>query len=209
MLALRPNCEHCGADLPPDTDSARICTFECTFCRDCATWEFLGICPNCAGELVTRPRRPITELTASPASTEVVHNEHDVDAHQHRVLERLVAGDLPEQTWAVSFVNEQRPNDTGYAETAQHMDELAQRQPGFLGVDSVRGDDGIGITVSRWSSIAALVAWRKLGPHAQARGLGRAQWYATYRSDVARVERTAEFRHPGADAPATERQARP
>ena len=195
MLALRPNCEHCGTDLPPDTDLARICSFECTFCRECATWEFLGICPNCGGEFVTRPRRPTAKLETSPASTEIIRQEHDLEAHQRRVNERLVAGDLPDQTWLVSFANERIPNDTGYAQTAELMDSLASQQPGFLGVDSVRGDDGDGITVSRWSSVAALVAWRRLGAHAEARGRGRSEWYASYRSDVTRVDRTAEFRH--------------
>lgn len=144
---------------------------------------------------MTRPRRPIAKLDTSPASAEIVRQEHDLGAHQRRVNERLIAADLPEQIWTVSFANQRLPNDTGYAETAEHMDSLASEQPGFLGVDSVRGDGGAGITVSRWSSIAALMAWRRLAPHAEARGRGRSEWYASYRSDVARVDRTAEFHH--------------
>ena len=54
MLALRPNCECCDIDLAPDT-AARICTFECTFCPDCAEGRFGGLCPNCGGDLVKRP----------------------------------------------------------------------------------------------------------------------------------------------------------
>ena len=74
MLELRPNCECCDTDLPPDTDRARICTFECTFCADCAEHKLNRICPNCGGELVTRPIRPKPMLDKFPASTKRVYN---------------------------------------------------------------------------------------------------------------------------------------
>jgi uncharacterized protein len=193
MLALRPGCEHCGKDLPPDSDAARICSFECTFCIDCATWELLGICPNCGGELVTRPRRPVEKLAKSPASSEVVRKVHDIPVHQATVFARLGKNELPPQTWVVSFANERMPDDDGYGEMGDRMDVLASQQPGYVGIDSVRGSDGVGITVSRWSSIAAMVAWRRLGAHAEAQRRGRSDWYRSYRSDVARVDRTASF----------------
>lgn len=69
MLQLRPNCECCDKDLPNASVEARICTFECTFCSDCASTKLSGICPNCGGELVTRPRRPAEKLATYPAST--------------------------------------------------------------------------------------------------------------------------------------------
>jgi hypothetical protein len=72
MLELRPNCECCDRDLPPDAINALICTFECTFCADCAAREFGGLCPNCGGELVRRPVRPAGKLARFPASTERV-----------------------------------------------------------------------------------------------------------------------------------------
>lgn len=72
MLDLRPNCECCDADLPPDSTSAFICTFECTFCRDCAEGTLKGRCPNCGGELVRRPVRPAERLANYPASTKRV-----------------------------------------------------------------------------------------------------------------------------------------
>ena len=70
MLQLRPNCECCNCDLPANSADARICTFECTFCSDCASGKLDGICPNCGGELVVRPRRPAGKLARYPASTE-------------------------------------------------------------------------------------------------------------------------------------------
>jgi hypothetical protein len=69
MLELRPNCECCNADLPPDSVDARICSFECTFCVACAEARLAQKCPNCGGELVPRPRRPAGKLGRNPAST--------------------------------------------------------------------------------------------------------------------------------------------
>ena len=73
MLQLRPNCECCNTDLPPETTEARICSFVCTFCRNCAETVLEGRCPNCGGELVARPRRPEVKLAKVPASTERVY----------------------------------------------------------------------------------------------------------------------------------------
>lgn len=69
MLELRPNCECCNKDLPPDSTEAMICTYECTFCRDCAQARLRGMCPNCGGNLVERPIRPVRKLLKDPAST--------------------------------------------------------------------------------------------------------------------------------------------
>lgn len=74
MLLLKPNCECCNKDLPPDTTEARICSFECTFCASCAETVLNGKCPNCGGELLNRPRRPANKLVKFPASTERVYN---------------------------------------------------------------------------------------------------------------------------------------
>ena len=70
MLALRPNCECCDRDLPPDSREAMICSFECTFCRECAETKLKGRCPNCGGELVRRPPRAVALLAKFPASAE-------------------------------------------------------------------------------------------------------------------------------------------
>jgi len=72
MLQLRPNCECCDADLPPDSVAARICSYECTFCADCAETVLKGVCPNCGGELVRRPIRPAARLAKHPGSRERV-----------------------------------------------------------------------------------------------------------------------------------------
>lgn len=68
-LELRPNCECCGRDLPPESVEAMICSFECTWCSDCAGSTLGGICPNCGGELVRRPVRPAAKLANNPPST--------------------------------------------------------------------------------------------------------------------------------------------
>jgi uncharacterized protein len=69
MLELRPNCECCNRDLPPESGEALICSFECTFCRHCADSVLAGKCPSCGGELVVRPRRPSELLIEYPAAT--------------------------------------------------------------------------------------------------------------------------------------------
>jgi hypothetical protein len=72
MLELRPNCECCDKDLSPDSAEARICTYECTFCADCVDGVLKGVCPNCGGNLVARPKRPAAMLAKNPASTKRV-----------------------------------------------------------------------------------------------------------------------------------------
>ncbi len=72
MLELRPGCECCDRDLPAHATDARICSFECTFCAECAD-RMGGVCPNCGGELVARPRRPEGRLARNPASTLRIH----------------------------------------------------------------------------------------------------------------------------------------
>ena len=69
MLEMRPNCECCDKDLDPSGVEARICSFECTFCADCAEHTLKGKCPNCGGGLVARPPRAVALLGEFPAST--------------------------------------------------------------------------------------------------------------------------------------------
>jgi len=76
MLELRPNCECCDRDLPPDSELARICTYECTFCADCVENRLGGRCPNCGGNLAPRPIRPPEKLEKHPASTVRVVGSH-------------------------------------------------------------------------------------------------------------------------------------
>jgi uncharacterized protein len=75
VLELRPNCECCDRDLPPDSPDARICTYECTFCRDCVDGALGGVCPNCGGNFERRPVRPPTRLAKDAASTQRVVRE--------------------------------------------------------------------------------------------------------------------------------------
>ncbi len=69
MLAMRPDCERCGVDLPADAGGAFICSFECTFCAEC-TESLDDRCPNCGGDLTDRPTRRGDALERNPASTE-------------------------------------------------------------------------------------------------------------------------------------------
>ncbi|WP_338659523.1 DUF1272 domain-containing protein [Pectobacterium araliae] len=75
MLELRPNCENCDCDLPPHAESY-ICSYECTFCPDCTDKIFEQVCPNCGGELVKRPVRPVRCLTEDPPSFTRIVKKH-------------------------------------------------------------------------------------------------------------------------------------
>jgi hypothetical protein len=83
MLQLRPNCEACDKDLPPDAADARICSYECTFCAACVEQVLHNVCPNCGGGFEKRPIRPKTErrsgvsLDHQPASAQRVHLKYD------------------------------------------------------------------------------------------------------------------------------------
>jgi hypothetical protein len=76
MLQIRPNCECCDKDLPNGAADAVICTFEGTFCTDCATQRLGGRCPNCGGDLVARPTRPEAMLAKYPVSSQRVRKAH-------------------------------------------------------------------------------------------------------------------------------------
>jgi heme-degrading monooxygenase HmoA len=92
--------------------------------------------------------------------------------------------------WAVIFTSERTPEDpVGYDRMADEMVALASKQPGFLGVETARGPDGVGITVSYWESLEAISAWRQHADHQVAQRLGREKWYRAYTVRVARVER--------------------
>lgn len=76
MLILKPNCECCDKDLPPDARDARVCSFECTFCAECARTRFDNVCPNCGGGFVPRPVRPKEMLARFPASAQRFTKAH-------------------------------------------------------------------------------------------------------------------------------------
>ena len=82
MLELRPNCELCDKDLPPDAADARICSYECTFCAACVEHQLHDVCPNCGGGFEARPVRPVrswretTGLAVDPAGTRRRHTPY-------------------------------------------------------------------------------------------------------------------------------------
>lgn len=93
MLEIRPNCELCDRDLPADSDQARICSYECTFCADCVDNVLCNVCPNCGGGFERRPVRPVAArregiaLAHQPASTKRVHSRFSREQ-----IEEFVAG---------------------------------------------------------------------------------------------------------------------
>ncbi|MCF5029461.1 antibiotic biosynthesis monooxygenase family protein [Pseudomonas syringae] len=106
----------------------------------------------------------------------------------------MMAARFAKPYFAVVFTSLRTPDDDqAYAEAAQRMVSLARQQPGFLGVESARGDDGLGITVSYWSDEAAILAWKQQADHAQVREQGRSRWYQAFTTRICRVERDYAF----------------
>ena len=96
--------------------------------------------------------------------------------------------------YAVIFTSTRTDVDEGYDAMADKMVEMAAQQPGFLGVESARGEDGLGITVSYWESEEAIAHWRADAEHRVAQAHGHGKWYAEFFTRVARVERARSFR---------------
>jgi heme-degrading monooxygenase HmoA len=90
---------------------------------------------------------------------------------------------------AVIFSSMRTSGDHGYAAAAERMEELAAQQPGYLGIESARGDDRFGITVSYWADEESARAWKRVAEHAEAQRRGRAEWYSSYTIRIATVSR--------------------
>lgn len=104
---------------------------------------------------------------------------------------------LPSGTIAVIFVAQRTDaDDAGYQTAAAAMDKLAASQDGYIGIDSVRGMDGLGITVSYWADENAAIAWRNHPEHAAIRDAGRDRWYSRYSLHVAQVGRSYDWQKP-------------
>jgi heme-degrading monooxygenase HmoA len=102
--------------------------------------------------------------------------------------------------YAAIFTSIRTPLDPeGYAAMADRMVELGSGQPGFLGVESVRDAHGVGVTVSYWTSMAAIQNWREHAKHQVAQSQGRSTWYREYRLRICRVERDVHFAKPDED----------
>jgi heme-degrading monooxygenase HmoA len=91
--------------------------------------------------------------------------------------------------FAVVFTSLRTEGDAGYEEAAARMEALAATQPGYLGIESARGADGLGITVSYWATEDAMRAWKRNAEHLVAQRRGREEWYRSFRVRVCRVER--------------------
>ena len=99
--------------------------------------------------------------------------------------------------YAVIFSSLRTEADQGYAAAAERMLALAREQPGFLGVESARGEDGLGMTVSYWVSEAAILAWKEHAEHREIRAQGRSTWYAAFHTRICKVERAYSLGRTG------------
>ena len=93
--------------------------------------------------------------------------------------------------YTVIFSSTRTPGDHGYSAMADRMVELAKEQDGFLGVESARNE--LGITVSYWNSLEAIKKWKANAEHSIAREKGRSEWYKSFKTRIAKVERDYGF----------------
>lgn len=98
--------------------------------------------------------------------------------------------------WAVIFTSILPQSEEAYDRTAARMVELASSMPGFLGVESVRGANGAGITVSYWEDETSIAVWKEQAEHRVAQATGKSRWYSEYAVRICRVERTSYFGSP-------------
>ncbi len=94
--------------------------------------------------------------------------------------------------YAVIFTAQLSGNTQGYGEMADRMADMAAQQPGYLGVESTRDGDGLGITVSYWADESAIMNWKAKSEHLLAQKMGKTRWYDHYTLRVAKVERAYE-----------------
>jgi heme-degrading monooxygenase HmoA len=104
-----------------------------------------------------------------------------------------IAKTPPPPYYAVVFTSRRMEGDDGYGQTADEMVRLASAQPGFLGIESARDADGLGITVSYWRSEADIAHWKRNADHLTAQRSGRERWYRAYEVRVCKVERVYGF----------------
>jgi heme-degrading monooxygenase HmoA len=98
--------------------------------------------------------------------------------------------------YAVIFTSQRAHGENGYAKMAEEMFALASQQPGFLGAESVRDADGVGITASYWTSLDAIKNWKRNEDHLVAQAKGRNIWYQQYKPRICKVERAYGFEKP-------------
>ncbi|MBK7966189.1 MAG: antibiotic biosynthesis monooxygenase [Bacteroidetes bacterium] len=103
----------------------------------------------------------------------------------------MIAETPPTPYYAVIFTSLRTPNDNGYNDTASKMEDLAKTMDGYLGIESARED--VGITVSYWSSLECIRAWKQKSEHLEAQQKGRFEWYSKYKVRICKVERDYGF----------------
>ena len=98
MLEIRITCENCKGELPNDSSQAMICTYECTFCKDCVDDILFNVCPNCGGGFEKRPIRPKDELIQNPERKDIIYKP----VVKNKFLEKYVNLE-PNERWFNSF----------------------------------------------------------------------------------------------------------
>ena len=105
------------------------------------------------------------------------------------MISKQISKTPPPPYYAVIFTSLRTAGDRGYSSMAEKMELLAAQQPGFLGIESARTPDGLGITVSYWKDPASIAGWKANAEHQVAQQTGKSTWYQDFQLRVAKVER--------------------
>lgn len=148
MLELRPNCECCDCNLSPDSTEARICSFECTFCALCDESKFYGVCPNCCGELLPRPRRTASALANNPASTKRILKQHHIKDFdlmpmnemfvRRNHTEKLVAGYIGQLVFSYSRLVTSLHLCVAWHNEGKELDSYSSKAEDFAAADLIK-----------------------------------------------------------------------
>jgi heme-degrading monooxygenase HmoA len=95
--------------------------------------------------------------------------------------------------YAVIFISQHSNITEGYAEMAQQMEELVKDMPGYVGIDSVRNESGLGITISYWKSLENIKSWKENIEHKKAQKSGKVKWYKNYKIKICKVEHEYDY----------------
>ncbi|MDN5299313.1 MAG: hypothetical protein PWP51_1866 [Clostridiales bacterium] len=98
--------------------------------------------------------------------------------------------------YAVIFTSKRTDGDHGYGEASENVVGIVSKFEGFLGAESVRDSNGLGITISYWESMAHIDKWRQNAVHSSAKSMGRETWYSSYRIRICEVKYENSFQHP-------------
>ncbi|AWI03436.1 antibiotic biosynthesis monooxygenase family protein [Clostridium drakei] len=95
--------------------------------------------------------------------------------------------------YAVIFTSIRTSIDNEYEKVSDNLVDIVSKQKGFLGVESVRNEEGFGVTISYWDSLDSINEWKDNNSHMKAKEMGKKMWYSKYMIRICKVEKDNYF----------------